>query len=193
MNENVLEALKSVKVALLDADGTFYDGYESRANIGDRVAIVKRRHFHDGQGLSFMRAVEIRILFVSGDGSEILQSHVDKFNDLPSCKSGEWAKIEFCSKVAGQGKIDAINEWLKKLEVNWNECIYVGDDVNDLKAMAKVQEEGGIVFAPANATRRVKEIADYVLEKSGGHGAIRELSELILDAHGVDESTLSPS
>ena len=179
-------------MALLDADGTFYDGYESRAVIENKVSIIKRRHFYDGQGISLMRAMGMRILFVSGEG-EPLNSHIEKFNNLPSCESGDWDKIDFCTRVHGQGKVDAIESWLESNGFKWSECIYVGDDLNDLKAMSKLKAEGGVVFAPANATRKIKEVADHILEKSGGHGALRELSELILDARGIDESTLSPT
>ena len=58
--------------------------------------------------------------------------------------------------------------------------------------MLRVKKEGGIVFVPNNATRRVKEVADHALDKKGGRGSLRELAEIILDVRGVDESTLPP-
>lgn len=181
-----------LKVALLDADGTFYDGYETMGASDGKVTIFKRRHFHDGQAISFLRALGIRVLFISGEG-EPLNNHIEKFNNLPSVKSGDWEKIELATKVSGQGKVEAINDWLEKNDFSWSECLYMGDDVNDLEAMEKVKKEGGVVVAPANATRKVKEVADHITEKRGGHGAIRELAEMVLDARGVDESTLLSS
>jgi len=177
---------------LLDADGTFYDGFETRTVDADRILISKRRHFHDGQGLSFMRAIGLRILFVSGEG-ELLASHVRKFNELPSVKDGQWSEIEFCERVSGQSKIDAVERWLTKHGLQWSQCLYMGDDVNDLAAMRKVKEASGMVIAPANATRSVLAIADHVTKRVGGAGAIREVAEMIIDARGVDEVTFPSS
>jgi 3-deoxy-D-manno-octulosonate 8-phosphate phosphatase (KDO 8-P phosphatase) len=195
MNRKEIEKIveEKTKVLILDADGTFFDGYETRAIMPDnKVTIYKRRYFPDGQGLSFVRALGIRVLFVSGEG-EPLESNIEKLNNLPSVKNGSWSKIEMYSKKSGQGKVEAINEWLTKNDFDWNNCLYVGDDINDYKAMLKVKSGGGIVIAPNNATRKIKEVAHFVTEKAGGRGAIREISEIILDAKGVDESVLPPS
>ncbi|OAO79495.1 3-deoxy-D-manno-octulosonate 8-phosphate phosphatase [Geobacillus stearothermophilus] len=52
----------------------------------------------------------------------------------------------------------------------------MGDDLNDLPILNLV----GLSFAPANAVALVKENVDYVTERSGGHGAVREMIEFIL-------------
>jgi len=183
---------EKLKVLLLDADGTFYDGSETRSVLDGKVIVSKRRHFHDGQGLSFFRAIGVRILFVSGEG-EPLNSHVEKFNNLPSAKNGQWAPIDVLTRVSGKGKVEGIDQWLHDNGFDWSQCLYMGDDVNDLAAMGKTRQSGGVVIAPSNATRKVRKIADLITGKAGGHGAIRELAEIVLDARGVDESTLSPS
>jgi 3-deoxy-D-manno-octulosonate 8-phosphate phosphatase (KDO 8-P phosphatase) len=46
---------------------------------------------------------------------------------------------------------------------------YVGDDVIDLPVMTKV----GFAIAVANAHDTVKQYANLITEKSGGHGAVR--------------------
>ena len=56
------------------------------------------------------------------------------------------------------------------------EVIYVGNDINDLPCFEIV----GWAVAVADAYPEVIRAADFVLTKNGGHGAIRELCELVL-------------
>ena len=57
---------------------------------------------------------------------------------------------------------------------------FVGDDLNDLAVRPVV----GLLFAPADACRPVRCGADAVLRRQGGHGAVRELAERILQERG---------
>ena len=57
----------------------------------------------------------------------------------------------------------------------------MGDDVNDLSAMAIV----GLSAAPANAVAAVLQEANFVTTARGGHGAVRELIDAILAARGL--------
>lgn len=187
MNKAVL---KDFKVLLLDADGVWFDGLEYRSVMPDgSVILSKRRDHQDGQGLSFLRACGIRVKFISGEG-EPLQSVIDKINALPSVQSGAWPPVEgSLGKKTKGDKSAAIEEWLTSVGYTWKDCVYIGDDVNDLLAMQRVSKEGGLAIAPANATRRIKEVANLTLLKRGGQGAIREFAELVLDARGIDEAT----
>jgi 3-deoxy-D-manno-octulosonate 8-phosphate phosphatase KdsC-like HAD superfamily phosphatase len=53
---------------------------------------------------------------------------------------------------------------------------FVGDDVNDLGAISIA----GMSAAPADAQPPVLAAATLTLGRSGGHGAVRELIELLL-------------
>jgi YrbI family 3-deoxy-D-manno-octulosonate 8-phosphate phosphatase len=53
---------------------------------------------------------------------------------------------------------------------------YIGDDLPDLP----VVRWAGAGVAVANATSEVQSAADYVTERPGGAGAVRETLELIL-------------
>ena len=58
--------------------------------------------------------------------------------------------------------------------------VFLGDDLNDLAVRPVV----GLLFAPADACRPVRRGADAVLHHRGGHGAVRELAERLLQARG---------
>ena len=52
---------------------------------------------------------------------------------------------------------------------------YVGDDVPDIELMQSC--EMGI--AVSNAVAEVRQVADYVTQKRGGRGAVREVIEML--------------
>lgn len=185
-----MDILKEFKVLLLDADGVFFSGSEFRGTLPSGESIVfKERDYRDGQGLSFLRALGIKIVFVSGEG-EPLQSIVTKINALPSVASGDWKPVEvFTGKNSTGGKVASIEAWLTENDFSWSDCVYMGDDRNDLEGM----KLAGLAVCPADAQRLIRSIADLTLTKRGGQGALREFSELVLDARGVDETTLSPA
>jgi 3-deoxy-D-manno-octulosonate 8-phosphate phosphatase (KDO 8-P phosphatase) len=85
------------------------------------------------------------------------------------------------------GKVESLEAWFAANGLTWEECVYIGDDRTDLEAM----QLAGLKVAPANARRLITKIADVVLTKNGGEGAVREFAEMVLDARGVDEATLS--
>ena len=60
----------------------------------------------------------------------------------------------------------------------WDEVCYVGDDIVDLGALKRA----GVAVAVANGVAEARALADYVTRAGGGHGAVREVAELILKA-----------
>ncbi len=69
---------------------------------------------------------------------------------------------------------------LNELSVTDEEVCFVGDDLTDLSVLKEV----GFAVAVANGVDEVKHVAHYVTHKTGGHGAVREVIELILKTQG---------
>ena len=185
--QNIAEKLRSFKGIILDGDGVLFTGKEYRGALQDGMPILmKERDHHDGQGLSFLRAIGIHVLFASFERGP-LESLVKKLNELPSVQSGAWEPIDALVDLQrNQEKTDSIDRWLADKKLTWSECAYIGDDRSDFEALRL----SGLKIVPANGRRVVKNIADIVLESNGGDGAIREFAEMALDARGIDESTL---
>jgi YrbI family 3-deoxy-D-manno-octulosonate 8-phosphate phosphatase len=179
--------LAGFKLLVLDGDGVWFTGEEHRAVLGDgQVILMKTRHHHDGQGLSFLRAVGIRVLFATAEG-EPLTSVVGKLNALPSVRSGEWAPIAALTGLNAKGaKVDAVERWLEQEGLSWSDVAYIGDDRSDYDCMLRA----GLSVTPGNGQRLIRRIAHVILNKNGGAGAIREFAEMVLDAREIDEATL---
>ena len=88
--------------------------------------------------------------------------------------------IDHCL-VGIKDKPAALTALQEQLGVSVEQTAFAGDDLNDLAVRPVV----GLLFAPADACRPVRNSADAVLRHRGGHGAVRELSERILQGRGL--------
>lgn len=187
MKKEIEEKLKSFRALILDGDGVWFTGDEYRAVLPDGKPIVmKSRHHHDGQGLTFMRAIGLKVLFATAEG-EPMSSVVEKLNNLPGVKSGAFGPLAALVNLQKKGtKVESVRAWLEEQGLTWDDCAYIGDDRTDWECM----QLAGLTATPGNGQRFIKKIAHIVLTKDGGKGAVREFAEMVLDARGIDETTL---
>ncbi|MCZ4088853.1 KdsC family phosphatase [Sinorhizobium psoraleae] len=73
-------------------------------------------------------------------------------------------------------KLPALESWRADHRFEWAEIAYIGNDINDLDCMRAC----GMSFAPSDAHPEIKAISTMVLQRPGGNGALRELSELLI-------------
>jgi 3-deoxy-D-manno-octulosonate 8-phosphate phosphatase (KDO 8-P phosphatase) len=157
--------LKRVKLLLCDVDGVLTDG---SVYIGGATEF-KRFNIQDGLGLVLWRRAGLKSGWVSARPSSATQRRAREL------------KIDFliqqtdrCSKVAAVEKI------LARTRLSWDEVCFVGDDIVDLGPLRRA----GVAVAVANAVREAKAAAHLVTCAAGGHGAVREVVEMILRAQG---------
>jgi len=77
-------------------------------------------------------------------------------------------------------KIPILEEIRAVSGISLEEMAFAGDDLTDAVVLRRV----GLAIATANARPEVKRIAAYVTSASGGRGAVREICEMLLQAHG---------
>jgi len=82
--------------------------------------------------------------------------------------------------------VPILEEILSDAKIDLSEVAYVGDDLTDVTIMRRV----GLAIAPANSRPEVKQAAHHVTAATGGDGAIREVVELLLTAHGLWDEIL---
>ncbi|MBU1036490.1 HAD hydrolase family protein [Patescibacteria group bacterium] len=186
MNEtSIYNKAKNIKAVAFDGDGVIFTG---RVFISpEKGEVLKERSHIDGQGISFLRAIGLSIIFVSGEKSGFIEKLTEKLNSLPSVKKGEWAPIKTFVDFQAKERVDIIDEWLKGLNISLQECAFMGDDLADYEILKKV----GLAAAPAQAEEIIKKFVHYVAPRRGGDGAIRDFCDLILKAKGIDVTTLS--
>lgn len=161
-------AAQRVRLLGLDVDGVLTDnGVYIGPLAGDRVEL-KRFDIQDGLGLILLQTAGLPVVWVSGRSSE-----------ATALRAAELRVVELL-QVPGPRKAAAFEQLLGRRGIGWEEVAYVGDDLADLPILRRV----GLPIAVANAVTEVKHAAAYVTQATGGHGAVREVVELLLRARG---------
>jgi 3-deoxy-D-manno-octulosonate 8-phosphate phosphatase (KDO 8-P phosphatase) len=160
-----------VRLVVLDVDGVLTDG---GLYYGPDGEALKRFDVKDGHGIVMAR--------LTGLPTAVLTARRSKMVEVRGAELGLVAVL--------QGKKDkraGLEELLLAQGVPPEACAYMGDDVNDLGPMSVV----GFPACPADAAAEVRGQALFISRQPGGHGAVRELMELLLRATGRWEQALS--
>ena len=126
----------------------------------------------DGHGLVMLRQ-HIDIAVISGRSSKAVSERMGQLG-IERVYQGQ------------RNKMPAFEELLRDVGVASENVCYVGDDIPDLVLMKRV----GLPIAVANGVPQVREAARWVTRAGGGHGAVREVCELILRARGEFEAMI---
>ena len=160
--QTTLPKAKAIKLLLLDVDGVLTDGSLIYSHDGHES---KAFNTQDGFGLRMLQDSGVEVGIITARSSEALNR---RSQDL---------KISHLYQ-GSSNKLDAYKEIIKKTQLKPFEIAYMGDDWLDMVLLKRV----GLAVAPANAVSEVKEMVHYTTEQSGGHGAVREVCDLILEA-----------
>ena len=162
------ERAKRIKLVGTDVDGCLTDNGLYIGEIAGKRVELKRFDVVDGLGITLLRNAGIEMAWISGRVSTATQLR------------GTELMIGSVLQVASTGKVAAIEALLAERRLTWNEMLYVGDDLPDIPVLRRV----GLSIAVANARPEVKAICRYVTVAAGGHGALREVIDLLLRARG---------
>jgi 3-deoxy-D-manno-octulosonate 8-phosphate phosphatase (KDO 8-P phosphatase) len=165
LSPQIRSRLQRVKLFLCDVDGVLTDG--SVFIGGERE--IKRFNIRDGLGLVFLRRVGIKTGWISNRPSPATALRAREL------------EIDFLVQQKDHlGKVGAVENLLRRTKLGWDAVCFIGDDVVDLGPL----QRAGVAVAVANAVREVKTAAHFVTRAAGGHGAVREVVEMILKAQG---------
>ena len=156
--------LNDVQLLVLDVDGVLTDGglwFDAEGQL------IKRFDVRDGLGIRLLQQSGVQIAFLSGGRGGATEVRARQLG------------IEHCL-VGIKDKPAALQTLQQQVGVTFSQTLFVGDDLNDLAVRPVV----GLLLAPADACAPVRRGADLVLSRRGGHGAVRELAEQILQARG---------
>jgi 3-deoxy-D-manno-octulosonate 8-phosphate phosphatase (KDO 8-P phosphatase) len=144
-----------IKAIALDVDGVLTDGTFWWDAAG---AELKRFSFRDVMGVARASREGVIFALISGERNPI----VDRYA----------AKMKIAHVWQGCATKDAaLREYSEKIGIPLEEIAFMGDDVNDLGAMAIA----GFSACPADAHQSVKSVVKLVSRFPGGNGAVREM------------------
>ncbi len=156
--------MSEIRCLCLDVDGVLTDG---RLFVDDVGRGARRFHVHDGFAIQWYQRLGGTVIICSGKRSEAVGFRA--------------AELGIKHVILGSGdKVADVSPLLDRLGFTLEQLAMIGDDLPDLPLMRRC----GRSIAVANAVDEVKAAADVVTVRSGGHGAVREAIEHLMNASG---------
>ena len=156
----IQERAARVKLLLMDCDGVLTDG---RIWVLEEGGDQKTFHTRDGLGIELLHRAGLRSGIISGRVSDAVERRARGLG-----MAFVWQGCE--------DKQRAFADTLVEARLTNAEVAFIGDDLNDIPLMM----QSGLGVAVADAAVEAREHAHYVTNARGGHGAVREVIELIL-------------
>lgn len=151
---------KNIRLLILDVDGTLTDG---KVYMGTTGEFMKAFDIKDGYGIAnILPGLGITPVIITGRKSDILVNR---------CKELKITQIY----QGVSDKVSKLREVMELFSVTGNQVAYMGDDLNDLECMKIC----GLTACPADAVEKVKSIVDFVSDKNGGAGAVRDFIDYL--------------
>lgn len=158
----VLRAASRVELLVLDCDGVLTDG---RLYFSAEGEAMKTFHVHDGQGIKLWQKAGFRTAVITARRSPIARAR------------GEELGIEFVMDGVAD-KSAALDDLMGTTQLGAEQIAYIGDDISDLGPLKRV----GFPVAVANCSDALRGSALYITSRTGGFGAVREVTDLLLSA-----------
>ena len=161
---------ETIKMVICDFDGVVTDNLVITDQDGRESVTASRS---DSMHIKKLREMGVEVMILSSEPNPVVMARAKKMG------------VEAIHNVGMQDKGRVMREILAQKNVKVQNVVYLGNDLNDLPCF----EIAGWSVAVADAYPEVLRAADHVLTKTGGHGAIRELCEIILKQLSQKENT----
>jgi 3-deoxy-D-manno-octulosonate 8-phosphate phosphatase (KDO 8-P phosphatase) len=161
---DVWQRAQNIRLLILDVDGVLTDG---RLYFDAKGETLKVFHVRDGHGIKMAQRAGIEIAWLSGRRS-----------DASYHRAKELGINRFHESL--RDKVAVLQEIMAAMQIQAAQVAMVGDDLVDLPIMNRA----GLAVAVADAVPEVLAAAHWVTMNPGGHGAVREVCDLLLKAQG---------
>lgn len=156
--------MNQIKYLVMDVDGTLTDGKIYMSGNGELCKIFSIK---DGCGIhDLLIPAGICPIIITGRKSDIVVNRCKELS-ISEVHQGIQDKTKKLIEIVGENRL--------------SEVAYIGDDINDIMCMKTIKKAKGVVGCPLDAVIAVKEIADFISQKSGGDGAVREFIEWLIE------------
>jgi 3-deoxy-D-manno-octulosonate 8-phosphate phosphatase (KDO 8-P phosphatase) len=163
---SMFERLAKIRLLMLDVDGTLTDG---GVYLDNGEGEFKKFYTKDGLGIvQLQRTTDCTCAVITGRKAHLTERRC--------------AETHITHVIQGQGLKDkAAAELQKQLGISVDESAAIGDDLNDLPMFSRA----GLSACPSDAHPYILRVADLPMHMPGGHGAVREICDLIMMAKGA--------
>ena len=159
---------RGIRLVALDVDGVLTDAGVYIGVAGDAPVELKRFDVQDSIGIYLLRLMGFKLALLSG-----------RVSPATTIRAAE-LRIDDVFQESGAAKLPAFEALLVRQGVTAQETVCGGDDLRDIPLLERV----GLAVTVQNAVPEVRAVAHYTTAARGGHGAVREVAEVLLKARG---------
>ena len=153
-----------IRLIVSDVDGVWTDG--KIVYLGE-TREIKSFNVRDGLAAKLAQRAGVTVALMTSRRSPALTRRARELG-IDELHQGAGNKLDACKRLA------------RKLDVRFDQILYLGDDLPDLAPMLRA----GIAAAPSDAAPEVLAAASWKLRSRGGEGAFRETVERLLRESG---------
>lgn len=157
---NFKAKLKDIQAFAFDVDGVFSNGSIMLHPDGEMVRVM---NIKDGYAVHYCVKMGYPIAIISGGKSEAVRA---RFKGLGVTDI----------YLGATTKIECFEEFALQYDLDHSQILYMGDDIPDYEIMKKA----GLPACPADAAEEIKSVAQYISDKKGGEGCVRDVIQQVL-------------
>ncbi len=161
----IQQRASKIRCVFLDIDGVLTDG---KLYIGPNSEETKTNYVRDGYGIKLALKLGLQVAVISGRPSESMRRRL------------EWLGVKHIA-LDTEDKEPAYLRMCAEMGLSDEQCAHVGDDVPDVPLLKRV----GLACTVADAHPKALAAAHWTSRYIGGHGAVREAIDLVLEAQGL--------
>ena len=154
------EKFKSVKFIVFDFDGVFTDNNVYTDQNGNESVISSK---FDGFGLKKIKDLGISLFILSTEKNKVVEKRAKKL------------EIDFLQGLSSEEKAIELKKLVENNNLDYDSVAYMGNDINDIQCLA----DCGLPIVVNDCHPEVIKYADYITDTKGGHGAVREVCDII--------------
>ncbi len=159
--EDLKQRASKIRMVVFDVDGVLTNGEIIYSDSGEELKIFNVK---DGQGMNMLRTENYITAIITARSSQVVEKRA--------------ADLNISNVFQGiKNKLRVLEDLLRIYKLDYSQVAYVGDDIPDIQAMEKV----GLACCPSDAVEKVRKICHFISSKPGGKGAVREISDFILE------------
>ncbi len=154
--------LKLIKLVVFDFDGVFTNNQVHIGEKGDEYVTCYRS---DGIGIERIKNLGIKVAILSSEKNNLVKKRAEKL------------EIYCINNIKDKGK--ALKDLTRSFDIELKNTMFVGNDINDIPAF----KIAGLSVGVADCFEEAKRFTNFSLKKSGGSGAVREICDMLFQAH----------
>ena len=155
--------MPQIKTFIFDVDGVLTDG----TVLVLENELARKMNVKDGYALKIAIDAGYNICIISGGSNENVRF---RLKDLG-------IKDVY---LGAHNKIEQYQEYINRYNLKPGNILYMGDDIPDYPVMELV----GLACCPKDAASEIQQISNYVSQKNGGEGCVRDVIEQVLKVQG---------